>query len=85
MSLTLLDEFRKPFWCVSSPVSMVPGQTPVCYDYTGDHFLAQYEDSGGKVQMQLVRTGKQEFYLMSLVVFLPVGKVNRYFGRNYSR
>lgn len=53
MSLTLLDEFRKPFWCVSSSISIVPGQTPVLYDYAGNPFFAQYEDSGGKFKMQL--------------------------------
>lgn len=83
MSLTLLDEFGAPFWCVSSPVSMAPGQTPVCYDYTGEHFLAWYEDSGGKVEMQLVWTGEQKFVLVSLVVFVPVGKLNNHFGRDY--
>lgn len=83
MSLTLLDEFGKHFWCVSSPVSMAPGKAPVCYDYAGEHFHAWYEDSGGKVEMQLVRTGDQKFVLVSLVVFVPVGKLNRYFGRDY--
>lgn len=82
MSLTLLDEFRKPFWCASSPVAMVPGPMPVCYDYAGDHFFAQYEDSGGKVKMQLVWMEGQ-FSLVSLVIFVPVGKVNRHFGRDY--
>ncbi|TNM96177.1 hypothetical protein fugu_015838 [Takifugu bimaculatus] len=53
MSLTLLDEFHKPFWCVSSPISIVPGQMPVRNDYAGDPFFAWYEDSGGKVEMQL--------------------------------
>lgn len=83
MSLTLLDEFDKHFWCVSSPVSMVPGQTPVCYDYDGEHFLGRYEDSDGKVEMQLARTGEQKFVLVSLVVSVPVAKLNRHFGRDY--
>lgn len=83
MSLTLLDEFDKHFWCVSSPVSMAPGQTPMCYDYSGEHFLSRYEDSGGKVEMQLARTGEQKFVLVSLVFFVPVAKLNRHFGRDY--
>ncbi|XP_041823410.1 F-box only protein 15 isoform X2 [Melanotaenia boesemani] len=33
MSLTLLDEFRKPFRCVSCPVVMKPEKSPVSYDY----------------------------------------------------
>lgn len=76
----LLDEFHKPFWCVSSPISMVSGQIPVHYDYDGDPFFAWY--SGGKVEMQLAWMEKQ-FSLVSLVVFVPVGKVNRHFGRDY--
>lgn len=83
MSLTLLDEFGKPFWCVSSPVSMAPGQAPVCYDYAGEHFLVQYEDTSGKVEMQLVLTGEQKFVLVSLAVFVAVDKLNRHFGRDY--
>lgn len=82
MCLTLLDEFCKPFWCVSSPVSMVLGQTPVRYDYIGDLFFVQYEDSGGKVEMQLAQT-EEQFSLVSLVIFVPVGKVNKHFGRDY--
>lgn len=83
MSLTLLDEFGNPFWCVSSLVSMAPGQTPVCYDYAGEHFLVQYEDAGGRVRMQLVRTGEQKLVLVSSDVFVPLGKLNRHFGRDY--
>ncbi|KAG7225117.1 hypothetical protein INR49_014573 [Caranx melampygus] len=37
MSLTLLDEFRKPFWCVSSPVAMELEKTPFSYDYDYDY------------------------------------------------
>lgn len=59
---------------------MVSGQIPVHYDYDGDPFFAWY--SGGKVEMQLAWMEKQ-FSLVSLVVFVPVGKVNRHFGRDY--
>lgn len=62
---------------------MAPSQAPVCYDYAGEHFLAQCEDSGGKVEMQLAQTGEQTFVLVSLVVFVAVGKLNRHFGRDY--
>lgn len=51
---------------------------PVRYDYAGDPFFARYEDSGGKVEMQLAWMENQ-FSLVSLVVFVPVGKVNRHF------
>lgn len=84
MSLTLLDEFKKPFWCVSSPVSMTLEKTPVSYDYDGEHFFMHYQDSDGQVNMELVRVKEQkQFYLISLVVCLTVCKVNRHFSRDY--
>ncbi|XP_075906465.1 F-box only protein 15 isoform X2 [Nelusetta ayraudi] len=46
MSVTLLDEFRKPFWCVSSLVSMRPEKSSVCYDRdaTTTETLPGYQD-----------------------------------------
>ncbi|XP_049912769.1 F-box only protein 15 isoform X2 [Epinephelus moara] len=84
MSLTLLDEFKKPFWCVGSPVSMEPEERPVSYDYDGEHFLIHYQDSDGQVKMKLVWMKEQkQCVLISLVVCLTVGKVNKHFGRDY--
>ncbi|XP_068565595.1 F-box only protein 15 [Cebidichthys violaceus] len=84
MSLTLLDEFKKPFWCVGSPVSMEQEKTPVSYDYDGEHFLIHYQDSDGQVKMKLVWMKEQkQFVLISLVVYVTVCKVNTHFSRNY--
>ncbi|XP_070842110.1 F-box only protein 15 [Chaetodon trifascialis] len=84
MSLTLLDEFKKPFWCVSSPVSMTLVKMPVSYDYDGEHFLIHYQDPDGEVKMELVWVKEQkQFYLISLIVFLTVTKVNGHFSREY--
>ncbi|XP_035475630.2 F-box only protein 15 isoform X2 [Scophthalmus maximus] len=82
MSLTLLDEFRKPFWCVSSPVSMQPEETPVSYDYDGEHFLIHYLDSDGQVKVTLVWM-KEQFVVISLVVYMSVSKVNKHFSTDY--
>lgn len=50
MSLTLLEESQIPFWCVSTPVSMVlANEEPFSYDYQGQHFLIKYQDAEGKV------------------------------------
>ncbi|KAM7369974.1 hypothetical protein PAMP_011261 [Pampus punctatissimus] len=49
MSLTLLDEFKKPFWCVSSPVSIKPEKMPTSYDYDGEDFLIHYQDLDGQL------------------------------------
>ena len=84
MNLTLLDEFKKPFWCVSSPVSMELKKTPVSYDYDGEHFLIHYQDSEGQVDMKLVWMKEQKrFVLISLVVCVTVSKVNEHFSRDY--
>lgn len=84
MNLTLLDEFKNPFWCVSSPLSMMPEKTPVCYDYDGEHFLIHYKDSEGQVKMELVWMEEQkQFFLVSLVVYVSVSKVNEHFDRDY--
>ncbi|XP_068437975.1 F-box only protein 15 [Clinocottus analis] len=84
MSLTLLDEFKKPFWCVGSPVFMEPEKTPVSYDYDGEHFSMHYQDSDGQVKMQLVWLEEQkQSVLISLVVYVTVGKVNKHFSTNY--
>ncbi|KAF1372949.1 hypothetical protein PFLUV_G00255270 [Perca fluviatilis] len=84
MSLTLLDEFKKPFWCVASPVSMELEKTPVSYDYDGEHFLIHYQDSDGQMKMKFVWMKEQkQFVLTNLVVYVTVSKVNKHFSREY--
>ncbi|XP_040921881.1 F-box only protein 15 [Toxotes jaculatrix] len=84
MSLTLLDEFRKPFWCVSSPVSMRLDKTHVSYDYDGEHFLIHYQDSDGQVKIKLEWMKEEKrFVVISLVVYVSVSNVNKQFGRDY--
>lgn len=84
MTLTLLDEFRKPFWCISSPVSVELQQTPISYDYDGEHYRIDFEDSDGKVHMELVSVKEQkQLLLVNLVIYLSTFKVNKHFNREY--
>ncbi|KAM9337212.1 F-box only protein 15 [Symphorus nematophorus] len=84
MSLTLLDEFRKPFWCVSSPVSMMLEKTPNSYDYDDEPYLIHYQDSDGQVKIKLAWMEEQkQFFIISLVVYLTVSKINKHFSRDY--
>ncbi|XP_042366772.1 F-box only protein 15 [Plectropomus leopardus] len=84
MSLTLLDEFKKPFWCVGSPVSLELEKTSVFYDYDGEHFQIHYQDSDGQVKMKLVWMKEQkQFVVIGLVVCVTVSKVNEHFSRDY--
>uniref|UniRef100_A0A665VKL8 F-box domain-containing protein n=1 Tax=Echeneis naucrates TaxID=173247 RepID=A0A665VKL8_ECHNA len=84
MSLTLLDEFKKPFWCVSSPVSLELEKTSLSYDYDGEHFLIHYLDSDGQVKLKIgwIKEQQQSF-VISLVIYVSVSKVNKHFGRHY--
>ncbi|XP_030576319.1 F-box only protein 15-like [Archocentrus centrarchus] len=83
MTLTLLDEFQKPFWCVSSPVSISMVKSQSC-DYSGDNFLTVYSSSEGQVKMKLVwLKEQQQFFLISLTLYVSIRKVNKHFSTKY--
>ncbi|XP_017261960.2 F-box only protein 15 [Kryptolebias marmoratus] len=87
MSLTLLDEFCKPFKYVSSPISMELEGTPVScgyYDYDGETYLIYFQDSDIQMKMQLIRfRAERQFILVSLNVYVSVCYVNKHFRRNH--
>ncbi|KAK5898467.1 hypothetical protein CgunFtcFv8_015882 [Champsocephalus gunnari] len=82
LSVTLVDSYQRRFWCVGSAVSVQLRETPVCYDYDGEHFLILHQDSEGRVEMQLVKE-QTRFVVVSLAVSVAVGKVNKHFGTSY--
>lgn len=83
--MTLLDEYGHPFWCFSSPVCMRPSPRPS----DGPHFWGQtyhvdYADSAGRLHMELVWiTETEEHFIVSLVLYLSVAKINHWFGTQY--
>ncbi|XP_076578975.1 F-box only protein 15-like [Chaetodon auriga] len=82
LTLTLLDEFQKPFWCLSSPTYTQKRKNALSFDYSGECFLMEYHNLEGKVQMILVWLKEQkQFLLISLTVYVPVFKVNKHFSR----
>uniref|UniRef100_A0A8C9YAF7 F-box domain-containing protein n=1 Tax=Sander lucioperca TaxID=283035 RepID=A0A8C9YAF7_SANLU len=84
VSLTLLDEFQKPFWCVSSPISIMMAKRQQSFDYSGEHFVMDFKDSDGQVKMKLVWFKEQkQFFLISLTVYISIFKVNKHFSRAY--
>lgn len=84
MTLTLLDVFQKPFWCVSSPVSITMAKRPLSYDYSGEPYLMGYYSPDGQVKMQLVWLKEEkQFFLISLTLYISVSKVNLHFSREY--
>lgn len=85
MDITLLDEYGKPFWCFSSPVCMRASPRPP----DGPHFLGQtycvdYTDPSGKVRMELLWIEEtEEYFIVSLVLYLSVAKINHWFGTQH--
>ena len=82
--MTLLDEFQKPFWCVSSPIYVTMAKNSPSVDYSGELFVMEYQNAEGKVKMKLVWLKEQkQFFLISLTVYVSVFKVNKRFSRQY--
>ncbi|KAJ7988470.1 hypothetical protein DPEC_G00323900 [Dallia pectoralis] len=83
MNLTLMDEYHNPFWCVSTPVSMVMNMKEPS-NYEGQHFIIKYQDAEGKMRMELVWMEEQkQYFLISLVVFIATAIVNKHFAKSY--
>lgn len=82
MTLTVLDEGQRPFWCVSSPVKMQSKKYRlVDLDYEGEQLLLFYMDADGKVKMTFVFVEEfQQYFLVQLNVIFPAAKVNKHVG-----
>lgn len=80
MTLTVLDEAQRPFWCVSSPVRMSSNPRVVDVEYEGEQFIILYEDAEGKVKMTFVWMEEfQHFFLVQLFTVFSVAKVKKHF------
>nr|KAF6471285.1 F-box protein 15 [Molossus molossus] len=85
MDLTLLDEYRKPFWCFSSPVCMRPSPSPSGGPhFAGETYCIEHKDAAGTVHVQLVWLEEtEEYFIVSLVLYLSTARINRWFGTEY--
>ncbi|XP_039456858.1 F-box only protein 15-like isoform X3 [Oreochromis aureus] len=84
MTLTLLDDFQKPFWCVSTPVTISMVKKSQSFDYSGTDFLMVYRSSEGQVKMKLVwLKEQQQFFLVGLTLYVSILKVNAHFSTKY--
>ncbi|NXL64211.1 FBX15 protein, partial [Chordeiles acutipennis] len=85
MDVTLLDETGKPFWCFSAPVYMeLSSRASNLFDYMGHIYTTEYEDSEGKVCVELVWLEEtKEYFVVSLVLYISTKKVNNWYGTNY--
>ncbi|XP_032874811.1 F-box only protein 15 isoform X1 [Amblyraja radiata] len=85
MDVTVLDETEKPFWCISSPVALQSTSTPdIRFSYLGQRQTIEYKDHEGKVHMELIwLEEQQQYFIVSLVLYLNVRKVNAWFSTSY--
>ncbi|XP_073754133.1 F-box only protein 15 isoform X1 [Callorhinus ursinus] len=84
MDVTLLDEYGKPFWCFSSPVCMRSSGPSDGPNFLGHTYYVDYVDSEGKVHMELVWIREtEEYFIVSLVLYLRIAKINHWFGTTY--
>ncbi|XP_075824239.1 F-box only protein 15 isoform X2 [Microtus pennsylvanicus] len=85
MDLTVLEEYRKPFWCVTSPVHLrsVPHPSDGPH-FQGHTYYVDYMDPEGGVHAELLWIEEtEEYFLVSLVLYLSVAKINHWFGTAY--
>ncbi|XP_068565544.1 F-box only protein 15-like isoform X2 [Cebidichthys violaceus] len=83
-SNSLKGSVEKPFWCVSSSIFTVRTKWPLAVDYGDEHFLMNFHNPEGRVKMKLVwLEEKKQFFVVGLVVYVPVVKVNKRFSRAY--
>ncbi|XP_039092338.1 F-box only protein 15 isoform X1 [Hyaena hyaena] len=81
MDITLLDEYGKPFWCFSSPVCLRPLGPLDGPNFLGQTYYVDYADTEGKVHMELVWIKEtEEYFIVSLALYLRVAKINQWFG-----
>ncbi|XP_038602392.1 F-box only protein 15 isoform X2 [Tachyglossus aculeatus] len=85
MDITLLDDTEKPFWCFSSPVTLYPVSQPSDHSNNGvKNFSGSYLGPEGRVLLKFTRMETtEEFYIVNLVLYISIKKVNRWFGTNY--
>uniref|UniRef100_H0X545 F-box protein 15 n=2 Tax=Otolemur garnettii TaxID=30611 RepID=H0X545_OTOGA len=84
MDITLLDEYGRPFWCFSSPVCMRPTTPSDGPSFLGQTYHVEYVDTEGQVHVELVWIEEtEEFFVVSLVLYLSIGKINHWFGTKY--
>ncbi|XP_078204388.1 F-box only protein 15 isoform X3 [Callithrix jacchus] len=85
MDVTLLDEHGRPFWCFSSPVCMrLPATPSDGPSLLGQTYSVDYVDAEGRVHVELVWIREtEEYFIVSLVLYLSVAKINHWFGTEY--
>ncbi|XP_075388735.1 F-box only protein 15 isoform X1 [Tenrec ecaudatus] len=82
MDMTLQEGSGKPFWCLSSPVSMAPSRSPCdSCESPGQRYCMDCGDEEGRVHVDLVWMEKtQEFFVVSLALYLSVTRISHLLG-----
>ncbi|XP_026882202.2 F-box only protein 15 [Electrophorus electricus] len=87
MTLTILDEALRPFWCVSSPVTLLLVRCPLMEEsYSSEQFLMRYCDAKGEVKMNFVwMQGLQQYFLIGTQIRISMDKLSKHFRERESR
>ncbi|KAK1785847.1 hypothetical protein P4O66_003218 [Electrophorus voltai] len=87
MTLTILDEAQRPFWCVSSPVTLLLVRCPLMEEsYSSEQFLMRYCDAKGEVKMNFVwMQGLQQYFLIGTQIRISMDKLSKHFRERESR
>ncbi|XP_076833168.1 F-box only protein 15-like [Brachyhypopomus gauderio] len=86
MTLTVLDQDQRPFWCVSSPVSFLRSRCPMMEEiYGSEQFLLWYQDAKGEVKMNFVWMHEfQQYFLIGVQIRISMDKLKRHFRERES-
>ncbi|XP_053363461.1 F-box only protein 15 [Clarias gariepinus] len=78
MTVSVLDEARKPVWCISTSAAIVPHRfNAMCDNYEGEQFVLWCEDAHGKLKMILVWMQDLHVYcIISLHIWIREENVN---------
>ncbi|XP_052011554.1 F-box only protein 15 isoform X2 [Apodemus sylvaticus] len=83
VDVTLLDEDTRPFWCVSSPVCMRSAHPSDGTNFLGHTYCVDYMDTEGGLRAELVWIEEtEEYFIVSLSIYLSIAKFNFGLGQN---
>ncbi|KAG9264752.1 F-box only protein 15-like [Astyanax mexicanus] len=79
MTLTMLDEDQRPFWCVSSAVNFVMRASDP------EQSALLYMDGEGRVWTNFMwMPDMQQYFLLGIHIRIPLKKLNQHFGSDFS-
>ncbi|XP_022092006.1 F-box only protein 15-like isoform X2 [Acanthaster planci] len=85
LDVTMHDEFLKPFWCISCPVTVEKTHDSVVnYNYDGDPYVITHSGDKGSVNLYSIWDHSKEQYVITGVILdVSLDAINAWFSTNY--